>query len=86
LAKEDIPSISDREPEDFAGDSEPTVRKGSKKGDIDKWKRDSSITAWVNRQNMVRGAQTARPTIREFYNVGERKWPQRAIYPPASAR
>ena len=84
--KEDLPSMTDHGPEDFADDSAgPSRGRGreGKKGAIDREKRDSAIAAWVNRQELVRGAKTARPTIREYYEPDQ---PQRTIYPPASAR
>ena len=74
------------------GDAEPAegrrrAKHEPKKGAIDRERRDTAISQWVQRQQMVRGAQTARPTIREYYEGDdESKWPQRAVYPPASAR
>ena len=90
VAKENLPSISDIGPE-ADGDADPAEgrrRKGQalKKGAIDREKRDSVIADWVARQQMVRGAQTARPTMREYYDAEEPKWPQRQVYAPASAR
>jgi len=89
LAKENLPSISDIA-QDADGEAEVSegrrrTKHEPKKGAIDREKRDTTISAWVARQQMVRGAQTARPSIREFYEE-DVQWPQRAVYPPASAR
>ena len=62
------------------------INMGRDKGGIDREKRDTAISAWVTRQHKVRGAQTARPTIREYYAEDAAEWPQRSVYPPASAR
>ena len=91
VAKENLPSISDIGPEadGEAEASEGRRRKGTelKKGAIDREKRDAVIASWVARQQMVRGAQSARPNVREYYDDDpDPKWPQRAVYPPASAR
>ena len=89
--KDDLPSMSDHGPE-AEGDAEPAEsrrrrERDAKKGAIDREKRDSAISAWVQRQNQVRGAQTHRPDIREFYDAkDDPKWPPRAVYPPASVR
>ena len=55
-----------------------------RKAFVDKAKRDESISAWAQRQNDVRLAKRA--TIRDYYDDGHAQWPQRAVYPPASAR
>ena len=84
--KDDLPSMSDHGP-DADGDAEPAEsrrrrEREAKKGAIDRDKRDSAITQWVSRQQQVRGAQTHRPNIREYY---EEDLP-RTVYAPASAR
>ena len=83
--KEELPSLNDWGPE-AEGDAEPSARQQpvTKKGAIDKAKRDESISAWAQRQNDVRLAKRA--TIRDYYDDGHAQWPQRAVYPPASAR
>ena len=94
LAKENLPSINDQPigGDDGDGDPSPTKRRGHEtaRGSIDRRKRDDAISAWVQKQQAVRGAQTARPSIRDYYDSappkGTPKWPPRAVYPPASAR
>ena len=87
--KEELPSMTEYAPEDFADGLEPADarrrrEKEAKRGAIDREKRDSAISSWVARQQQVRGAQTARPSIREYYEESPR--PNKPIYPPASAR
>ena len=88
--KENLPSISDiaqeTEGETELAEGRRRAKNELRKGGIDREKRDTAISAWVTRQHKVRGAQTARPTIREYYAEDAAEWPQRSVYPPASAR
>jgi len=67
--KEELPSISDLGPDEWGdadqADSARRRRNEAKKGAVDRDKRDLAISAWVQRQQQSRGAQTARPSIRD---------------------
>jgi len=84
MAKKMLPSMSDQLA-DQDGENDPKDEQGARKGAIDRRKRDEVISAWVNKQKQVRGAMTARPTIRQYYESEASQRPKK-IYAPASAR
>ena len=70
--KRKLPSISDQGAQDEGeGEAQESSRRAMKrefsKGSIDRQKRDEEIALWVQRQEAVRAAQAARPSIREYY-------------------
>uniref|UniRef100_A0A7S3F4X7 Uncharacterized protein n=1 Tax=Haptolina ericina TaxID=156174 RepID=A0A7S3F4X7_9EUKA len=88
MARKMLPSMSDQGPEQD-GENDQQERRGerdARKGTIDRKKRDEMISNWVTRQQQIRGAATARPAIRQYYDQESARWPPRAVYPPASAR
>lgn len=75
MVRKMLPSMSDHAP-DQEGDAEQQESRRrreheAKKGAIDRQRRDAIIQHWVQRQQDVRGAKTARPTIRDFYEGPE---------------
>ena len=76
MLKKKLPSIADQgEPQDMDGEAQESHRRSmnreSSKTSIDRQnrqKRDAEISAWVERQEAVRSAHNARPSIREYYS------------------
>ncbi|KAL1527505.1 hypothetical protein AB1Y20_008961 [Prymnesium parvum] len=90
MVKRMLPSMSDQGP-DQEGENDQQERArahDARKGNIDRHKRDESIAAWLERQQQLRGAVTARPTIREYYDLETKSFfeNKKMLYPPASAR
>jgi len=72
--KRKLPSISDQGGQDEGdGEAQESSRRAMKrefsKGSIDRQKRDEEIALWVQRQEAVRTAQAARPSMREYYQL-----------------
>ena len=94
-----LPAVSDRDGgDDFDGDADlsSSRRSPSRRSQQQRREqRDKQIVEWAKRQQKIRGAQTARPSMREFYLNEEARAAKeryqsfsmsRPTYPPASAR
>ena len=94
-----LPAVSDRDGHDDGdGEAQDTRRSpASRKGQVNRELRDQQIAAWAKRQKEIRGAQTARPSVREYYvseeaRLAKEKYQSFSMnernptYPPASLR